>query len=52
MQPLVTRVLARSRARLLGGDTHVPDKVLSIVGLGVIAANLVSTAHVLNPATA
>jgi IS5 family transposase len=30
MQPLVTRVLAQSRARLLGGDTHVPDKVLSI----------------------
>src|SRR5215831_9287818 len=29
-QPLVTRVLAQSRARLLGGDTHVPDKVLSI----------------------
>ena len=30
MQPLVTRVLAQSRARLLGGDTHVPEKVLSI----------------------
>jgi len=30
LQPLVTRVLAQSRARLLGGDTHVPDKVLSI----------------------
>jgi hypothetical protein len=30
MQPLVTRVLAQTRARLLGGDTHVPDKVLSI----------------------
>src|SRR5262249_389631 len=30
MQPLVTRVLAQTRARLLGGDTHVPDKGLSI----------------------
>lgn len=30
MQPLVTRVLAQTRARLLGGDIHVPDKVLSI----------------------
>jgi transposase, IS5 family len=30
MQPLVTRVLAQTRARLLGGDTHVRDKVLSI----------------------
>jgi IS5 family transposase len=30
MQPLVTRVLAQSCARLLSGDTHVPDKVLSI----------------------
>jgi IS5 family transposase len=29
-QPLVTRVLAQTRARVLGGDTHVPDKVLSI----------------------
>lgn len=28
--PLVTRVLAQTRARLLGGDTHVPDKVLSV----------------------
>lgn len=30
MQPLVTRVLTQTRARLLGGDTHVPDKVLSL----------------------
>jgi IS5 family transposase len=30
MQPLVARILAQTRARLLGGDTHVSDKVLSI----------------------
>jgi IS5 family transposase len=30
VQPLVTRILAQTRARLLGGDTHVPDKVLSL----------------------
>ena len=30
LQPLVTRILAQTRARLLGGDTHVPDKVLSV----------------------
>jgi len=30
MQPLVTRVLEQTRARLLGGDTHVHDKVLSV----------------------
>jgi IS5 family transposase len=30
MRPLITRVLAQTRARVLGGDTHVPDKVLSI----------------------
>jgi IS5 family transposase len=30
MQPLVTRILEQTRARLLGGDTHVPDKVLSV----------------------
>jgi IS5 family transposase len=30
MQPLVRRVVDQTRARLLGGDTHVPDKVLSI----------------------
>ena len=30
MQPLVTRVLDQTRARLLGGDIHVPDKVLSV----------------------
>jgi Transposase domain (DUF772)/Transposase DDE domain len=30
MRPLVTRVLAQTHARLLGGDTHVPDKVLSV----------------------
>jgi IS5 family transposase len=30
VQPLVTRVLEQTRARVLGGDTHVPDKVLSL----------------------
>ena len=30
MKPLVARVLAQTRARILGGDTHVPDKVLSV----------------------
>jgi IS5 family transposase len=30
MQPLVARVLDQTRARLLGGDTHVRDKVLSV----------------------
>jgi IS5 family transposase len=30
MRPFVDRVLAQTRARLVGGDTHVPDKVLSI----------------------
>jgi IS5 family transposase len=30
MRPLVQRVLAQTRARIIGGDTHVPDKVLSI----------------------
>jgi IS5 family transposase len=30
MRPLVERVVAQTRARLLGGDTHVPDKVLSL----------------------
>lgn len=30
LRPLVTRVLAQTRARIIGGDTHVPDKVLSI----------------------
>jgi transposase, IS5 family len=30
MQPLVQRVLDQTRARLLGGDTHVRDKVLSV----------------------
>ena len=29
-RPLVARVLAQTRARVLGGDTHVADKVLSI----------------------
>jgi IS5 family transposase len=29
-RPLVQRVVAQTRARLMGGDTHVPDKVLSI----------------------
>jgi IS5 family transposase len=30
MRPLVERVVHQTRARLLGGDTHVPDKVLSL----------------------
>src|SRR5712692_5561948 len=30
IRPLVQRVLAQTRARVLGGDTHVPDKVLSV----------------------
>jgi IS5 family transposase len=30
MRPLVQRVLAQTRARMMGGDTHVPDKVLSV----------------------
>jgi transposase, IS5 family len=30
IHPLVTRVLDQTRARLLGGDLHVPDKVLSV----------------------
>jgi transposase, IS5 family len=30
MPPLIARVLAQTRARLLGGDTHVADKVLSL----------------------
>jgi IS5 family transposase len=30
MRPVVQRVLAQTRARILGGDTHVPEKVLSI----------------------
>jgi transposase, IS5 family len=30
MRPLVQRVVGQTRARVLGGDTHVPDKVLSL----------------------
>jgi transposase, IS5 family len=30
MRPLVERVLEQTRGRVLGGDTHVPDKVLSV----------------------
>jgi transposase, IS5 family len=30
LQPVVTRILEQTRARLLGGDIHVPDKVLSV----------------------
>jgi len=30
MRPFVQRVLAQTRARVLGGDTHAPDKVLSL----------------------
>ncbi len=30
MRPIVQRVVDQTRARLLGGDTRVPDKVLSV----------------------
>jgi IS5 family transposase len=30
LRPLIERVVAQTRARLVGGDTHVPDKVLSV----------------------
>src|SRR5262249_42492868 len=30
MRPLVERILRQTRARLLGGDTHVADKVMSV----------------------
>src|SRR5438128_3272708 len=30
MRPLVQRVVDQTRARVMGGDTHVPDKVLSL----------------------
>jgi IS5 family transposase len=30
MRPLVQRVVDQTRARVLGGDTHVPEKVLSL----------------------
>jgi glycosyltransferase A (GT-A) superfamily protein (DUF2064 family) len=30
MRPLVQRVVNQTRARILGGNTHVPDKVLSV----------------------
>jgi IS5 family transposase len=30
MRPLVERILTQTRARLLGGDTHVADKVMSV----------------------
>jgi IS5 family transposase len=30
MRPLVERVVDQTHARVLGGDTHVPDKVLSV----------------------
>jgi IS5 family transposase len=30
LRPIVERVLAQTRARVLHGDTHVPDKVLSV----------------------
>jgi IS5 family transposase len=30
LRPVVQRILAQTRARIIGGDTHVPDKVLSI----------------------
>lgn len=31
LRPLVQRVVAQTRARVLGGDTRVPEKVLSLV---------------------
>jgi IS5 family transposase len=30
MRPMVERILAQTKARIVRGDTHVPDKVLSI----------------------
>src|SRR5437762_5576998 len=30
MRPFVRRVVDQTRARVLGGDTHVPSKVLSL----------------------
>jgi IS5 family transposase len=30
LRPLVQRILTQTRARLLGGDTHVADKVMSV----------------------
>jgi len=30
MPPLVAHLLAQARARVVGGDTHVPDKALSV----------------------
>jgi IS5 family transposase len=30
LRPLVARVMDQTRARVLGGDCHVPDKVLSV----------------------
>ena len=30
LRPIINRVLAQTRARLLGGDIHVPDKVISV----------------------
>jgi IS5 family transposase len=30
IRPVVKRVIAQTRARVMGGDTHVPDKVLSL----------------------
>jgi transposase, IS5 family len=30
MRPRVQRVVSQTRARVLGGDTHVPDKLLSV----------------------
>ena len=30
LRPIVAHVIAQTRARVLGGDTHVPDKILSI----------------------
>jgi transposase, IS5 family len=30
LKPIVERVIAQTHARVLGGDSHVPDKVLSV----------------------
>ena len=30
MRPLVQRVFAQTRARVVGGDTHVPGKVINL----------------------
>ena len=53
MRPVVERVLEQTRARVLGGDTHVPDKVPSVfephteaIRKGKIASEIISFAGV------